>query len=152
MERLNTLMDQKELDLIRRIEQTRAAMGKKIDMLAEQLYDTFIGPKVAVEHLLENLQQAKQGMEATTVVAGNGAEPLHPVVGETIERVQTIFHLQEQTRRDPWQMLGSALVMGYVIGCLNPRAMLRGILIRHSGHAEPRNPPLQTGASSPVCS
>ena len=141
-------MDQREIDIKKDMNETRAAMGKKIDMIANRIHHTIVGPKLAADHLIENLSQAKKAMQATTSVTVNGTDPIHPAVAETIERVQAIFHLIEQTKREPWIMLGSALLMGYVIGSLNRGNVLT---IRHA-NSEVKNPGLQTVPSAALLS
>jgi hypothetical protein len=146
MERLSTLMDQKEIDLIHGIEQTRTDMGNKIDMLADRLHTTIAGPKVAADHLIENLQQAQHAMQTTSPGMADAPGAIHPAVGETILRVQAFFHLQEQVRREPWTMLISALLMGYVIGSINHGHLLT----LHHRHSEMRNPGLPQAAAAPA--
>ena len=117
-------------------------------MIANRIHHTIVGPKLAADHLIENLSQAKKAMQATTSATVNGTDPIHPAVAEAIERVQAIFHLIEQTKRKPWIMLGSALLMGYVIGSLNRGNVLT---IRHA-NSEVKNPGLQTAPSAALLS
>ena len=141
-------MDQREIDIKKDINETRAAMGRKIDMIANRIHHTIVGPKLAADSLIENLRQAKKAMQATTSITGNGTDPVHPAVAETIERVQAIFHVIEQTKREPWIMLGSALLVGYVIGSLNRGNVLT---VRHV-NSELKNPGLQNAASAALLS
>src|SRR5919108_4147410 len=108
-------MDQRKIDIKKDIDETRASMGKKIDMITHRIHHTIIGPKIAADTLIENLDQAEKAMQATTLAAVNGPNPAHAAVTETIERVQAIFYILERTRREPWIMLSSALLVGYVI-------------------------------------
>ena len=122
-------MDQEEIQIRRSINETRIAMGEKIDMIANRVYTTIAGPKIAADSLIENLVQAKKTMQEQTAVIDKGDKPIHHEVAETIERVKAILYLIERVNQDPWIMLGSALLVGYIIGSLN-----RGnsLAIRHT--------------------
>ena len=111
-------MDQTEIQLISKIEETRRAMGDKVDMIANRIHNTIIGPKIAADRLIENLNHARQAMQEAPAIADNGAHPVHQAVAETIERLKASIDLIEQVKREPWVMLGSAVVMGYVLGTL----------------------------------
>lgn len=139
-------MDQRESDIKKGIDETRASMSKKIDMIAHRIHHTIVGPKLAADTLIENLDQAQKAMRATTLAAVNGPNPAHAAVTETVARVQAIFYLLEQTKREPWIMLSSAVLMGYVIGCIN-----RGnVFTVRRTNSEVKNPGLRT-ATSPAC-
>jgi hypothetical protein len=112
-------MDQREIHLIRNIEETRRAMGDKIDMIANRIHNTIVGPKIAADRLIENLNHARLAMQQAPSTTDNGAHPIHQAVTETIERLKATIDLIEQVKRDPWVMLGSAVIMGYVLGTLN---------------------------------
>ena len=126
-------MDQTEIHLIRNIEETRKAMDAKIDMIVNRAHRTIVGPKIAADRLIENLSHAQKAMQEAPSTTHNGAHPIHRAVGEAIERVKATMCLIEQVKQDPWVMLGSALVMGYVLGSLN-----RGNLLSPY-HAQPED-------------
>jgi hypothetical protein len=115
MERLGTAMAQKEIQ-ISDIHATRRAMSEKIDMLANRLHSIVAGPKRAVDTCLENLRQAKQAIEASASVTAHNGTPVHRAVAETIEQTKACLHLSKGVDQDPWMMLGSALLMGYILG------------------------------------
>jgi len=123
-------MDQEEIQLRSSINETRIAMGEKIEIIANRVYTIIVGPKIAADNLIENLDQAKKSMqEQTLVVMDKDSEPIHHAVAETIERVKAILYLIERVNQDPWVMLGSALLVGYIIGSLNRGNLLA---IRHA--------------------
>jgi len=122
-------MDQEEIQIRRSINETRIAMGEKIDMIANRVYTTIAGPKIAADSLIENLVQAKKTMQEQTAVIDKGDKPIHHAVAETIERVKAILYLIERVNQDPWIMLGSALLVGYIIGSLN---RVNSLAIRHA--------------------
>lgn len=112
-------MDQREIHIKRDIDDTRSAMGEKIDMITNRIHNTIIGPKVAADNLIENLHEYRKAIEGTPSATGNGDDAIHQAVAATIERLKATINVIEQVKRDPWIMLASAVVMGYVIGNLN---------------------------------
>jgi ElaB/YqjD/DUF883 family membrane-anchored ribosome-binding protein len=122
-------MDQEEIQIRRSIDETRIAMGEKIDMIANRVHTTIEGPKIVADSLIENLVQAKKTMQEQETVIDNDHRPIHHAVAETIERVKAILYLIERVKQDPWSMLGSALLVGYIIGSLNRGNLLA---IRHA--------------------
>jgi ElaB/YqjD/DUF883 family membrane-anchored ribosome-binding protein len=128
-------MDQEEIRIKRNIDETRAAMDEKIDMIANRVYQIIKGPKIAADNLIENLAQAKKAMQEQTWLMDkcdmsmHRDMPMHQAVAETVERVQAISYLIERVNQNPWTMLGSALVVGYIIGSLNRGNLLT---IRHA--------------------
>ena len=119
IERLGTAMDQREIHIKRNIDETRRAMGEKIDMIANRIHNTIVGPKVAADNLIENLNEYRKAMQATTSATNNHANGIHRAVAEAIERLKATINISEQVKQDPWIMLASAVLMGYVIGNLN---------------------------------
>lgn len=124
-------MDQEGIQIKKSINETRIAMGEKIDMITNRVHDTIVGPKIAADNLIENLVQAKKAMQEQTLVIDKCDMPIHHAVAETIERVKAILYLIERVNRDPWIMFGSALLVGYIIGSLN-RGNLLAIRNAHS--------------------
>jgi hypothetical protein len=122
-------MGQEEIQIRRSIDETRIAMGEKIDMIANRVHDTIVGPKIAADNLIENLGQARKAMQEQTLVIDKCDMPIHHAVAETIERVKSILYLIERVNQDPWVMFGSALLVGYIIGSLNRGNLLA---IRHA--------------------
>ncbi len=122
-------MDQEEIQIIKNINETRIAMDEKIGMIANRVHTTIIGPKIVADSLIENLTHAKVIMQEQAAVIDNGDNPIQHAVTETIERVKTILYLIERVNQDPWIMMGSALLVGYIIGSLNRGNLLA---IRHA--------------------
>jgi hypothetical protein len=124
-------MDQEEIRIKRSINETRTAMDEKIGIIAHRVRHTLRGPKLAADNLIENLVQAKKAMQEQTLVIDKCDTPIHQAVAETAERVKAILYLIERVNQDPWIMLGSALLVGYIIGGLN-RGNLLAIRYAHS--------------------
>src|SRR5262245_461921 len=122
-------MDQEGIQLQRSINETRLAMGEKIDKIANRVHNTIVRPKIVADNLIENLEQARKVMQEQTLVTDKDDEPIHHAVAETIERAKAILYLLERVNQDPWIMFGSALLVGYIIGNLNRGNLLA---IRHA--------------------
>jgi len=146
-ERSGAAMDQRIFDIKRDIDQTRSAMGTKLEMISSRIHNTIVGPRKVVEGLMENLNQAKIAVQKATSVADNGANPTHHAVAETIEPVEpvkTTILLIKQVKQDPWTILGSALLLGYVIGSSNGGGL---IAMRHAPLAVAKTRRLHNPAS-----
>jgi hypothetical protein len=128
-------MVQEEIQISKNINDIRRAMDEKIEMIANRIHSTIVGPKIAADTLIENLVQAKKAMQEQTLVMDKDNEPIHRAVAETIERVKAILFLIERVNQDPWTMLGSALLVGYIIGNLN-RGNLLAIRHAHSDNVK----------------
>jgi hypothetical protein len=125
-------MDQEEIRIKKSINETRIAMDEKIELIAERVHHTIRGPKIAADNLIENLVQAKKAIQEQTLVIDKCDMPIQQAVAETVERVKAILYLIERVKQDPWIMLGSALLVGYIIGSLN-----RGNLLAiHHAHSD----------------
>lgn len=144
MERLGTAMAQKEIQ-ISDIHATRCAMSEKIDMIVNRLHSIVAGPKRAVDICLENLRQAKQAIEAPASVTAHNGTPVQRAVAETIEQAKACLHLSKGVEQDPWMMLGSAFLMGYILGSSRDGNSSTG----HRAYAEvKRSQALRTSTSS----
>jgi hypothetical protein len=137
-------MDQRIFDIKRDVDETRSAMGAKLEMISSRIHNTIVGPKRVVEGLMENFNQAKIAVQEATLVGDNSANPTSHAVAKTIEQVKTTIHLIDQVKQDPWTMLGSALLMGYAIGSLNGGELLA---IRHAPLAVEKTRQLHNPAS-----
>jgi hypothetical protein len=122
-------MDQEEIQIRKSINETRIAMGEKIDMITDRVRNTIAGPKIVADNLIENLAQGKKAMQEQTLVIDKCDIPIQHAVAETIERVKAILYLIERVNQDPWTMFGSALLVGYILGSLNRGNLLT---IRHA--------------------
>ena len=111
-------MDQTEISLKKDIDETRNAMEEKIEMIANRIHNTIVGPKIAIDNLIGNLDQARKAMQGTTSAMENGANTIQRAVVESTETAKATISLIDQVKHDPWIMLGSAVLIGYVIGNL----------------------------------
>lgn len=84
-------MDQREQEIIEDLEQTRASLAEKLELIEEKVQET---------------------VESATTTVGEAIE----TVGDTIGRVKRTLDLRYQIAQHPWLALGGAVVAGYVLG------------------------------------
>ena len=112
-------MDQKEAYIKQNIAETREAMSEKIEMIENHIYKAMEGPKSAIDTVLWNIDRFKGALEETKSAMDHSITHIDQAVDETLVRVKSTADLIGQVKQDPWIMVGSAILMGYVIGSLN---------------------------------
>jgi hypothetical protein len=127
-----TAMDQQELHLKKNIEETRQAMEEKINKIQGKVYKTVAGPKIVIDNLIETVEQAKIASQDSTLETNNSDEPVRRVIAEAMEKAKILTNIIEQVKRDPWTMLASGFMMGYVLGNLSPKR----VIARRRAHPE----------------
>jgi ElaB/YqjD/DUF883 family membrane-anchored ribosome-binding protein len=82
-------------DACHAIEDTRAAMTEKLDILEARVRETVEGAQSSVEEIVETVKDT---------------------VGETVETVKRTLDLPYQVDQHPWLMVGGATLAGYLLG------------------------------------
>ena len=115
------------------VEELRASLGDKLETLEEGIKDTWHGATAAttrmaagVKSAAETTAHAVQGAAETTAhaVQGAAATTVHAVQGaahSTSEAMEWAFDLPAHVRRNPWAMMGGAMLLGVVAGYLVSR-------------------------------
>jgi uncharacterized membrane protein len=111
-------MDQKESSLERDIEGTRAVMTEKIEMIESRMNETMDGTKSTINNVMEKIQGVQETIDNTKSTIDNILETIKSTMEETIERVKYTSKVIEEVDQNPWIMLGSAVLTGYVLGGL----------------------------------
>ena len=118
-------MDQRASDIRRDIEGAHAVMTEKIGMVEERAQETMEGVKStvdqAIDQAMEGFKQIQETVEGTKSAVDTIIESVKLTVDETIERVKTtadLADLIDQVQQHPWLMLGSAILLGYILGGL----------------------------------
>jgi hypothetical protein len=111
-------MDQSEGDIRRDIEGARAAMTEKIGIVAERTQETMEGVKSTVDQAMEGFKQVQETVAGAKSAADTLIESVKLTVDETVERVNTTADLLNQVQQHPWILLGSAILLGYILGGL----------------------------------
>ena len=117
-------MDQREGHIRKDIEETRAAMTEKIEMIEEHVHETMEGTKSTIDHVMENVQHVKETIEKAKSTVDNIIDTIKYTMDETLERVKHTTDLIEQVNQNPWIMFSSAIMVGYVLGSLKREVAL----------------------------
>ena len=112
-------MVQKEGSLEKDIEDTRAVMTEKIDMIEDRVNETMEGTKATIDNVMEKVKSVQETIDSAKSTIDNILETVKHTMEETIERVKYTSTVIEQVDQNPWIMLGSAVLTGYVLGGLN---------------------------------
>lgn len=112
-------MDQREAYIKQNIVETRDAMSEKIEMIENHIYKAMEGPKSAIDTVMWNIDRFKGALEETKSAMDLSIAHIDQAVDETLVRAKSTADLIGQVKHDPWIMVGSAILMGYVIGSLN---------------------------------
>ncbi len=112
-------MVQKESSLERDIEDTRAVMTEKIDMIENRMNETMEGTKSTINNVMEKVKGVQETIDSTKSTIDSILDTIKSTMEETIERVKYTSTVIEQVDQNPWIMLGSAVLTGYVLGGLN---------------------------------
>src|SRR5919108_6442542 len=114
-------MDQREreVDLEKDIEGTRAVMAEKIDMIEGRVHETMHGAKATVDNVMDTVKGVQETIDDVKSTIDNLLETIKHTMEETIERVKYTAAVIEQVDQNPWIMFGSAVLTGYVLSGLH---------------------------------
>jgi len=112
-------MAQKENDLEKDIEDTRAVMTEKLDMIEGRVHETMDGTKETIDNVVDKVKGVQETINDAKSTVDNLLETIKHTMEETIERVKYTATIIEQVDQNPWIMFGSAVLTGYVLSGLN---------------------------------
>jgi hypothetical protein len=112
-------MDQRESHTGKDIEDTRAVMAEKIEMIEERVHETMEGTKSTIDNVMDKVKGVQETIEGAKSTIDNLLETIQQTVEETIERAKYTADLIEQVNQNPWLMFGSAILTGYILSSLN---------------------------------
>jgi ElaB/YqjD/DUF883 family membrane-anchored ribosome-binding protein len=99
--------DEHELEVIReRMEETRTALGDKVDVLENTILGTVQTATSAVADTVETVKETV----AETV------ETVKEKVEDTVESVKDTFNVRKHVERHPWLALGCSVATGFLAG------------------------------------
>ncbi len=101
-------MDQRESDIRQDIEETRAAMAEKIGMVEERVQETAAEVKSTVDSAMEGFKQVQETVE-------EAKSALDKLIESVKETANDMF---DEVKKNPWLMVGSAGLLGYILGSL----------------------------------
>jgi ElaB/YqjD/DUF883 family membrane-anchored ribosome-binding protein len=133
------------------IDDTRAAMTEKLEMLEERVWETVEDAQSSVEDMVENVKElvdttveaVRQGVEGAQATVEDIVENVKETVGDTVATVQRTFDLHYQMEQHPWLLFGGATVVGYLLGSWGGGSTSAAV----STH-DPRLSPASTTAAS----
>lgn len=111
------------------IVQTRSAMTEKLEMLEERVRETVESARSTVEDIVENVKETVDETVGTVKeTVGDAKSTVEDIVGnvrgtmdDTVSRVKQSFDLRYQVEQRPWFMVGSSILVGYLLGSLGRR-------------------------------
>jgi uncharacterized membrane protein len=112
-------MVQKESNLEKDIEDTRTVMTEKIDQIEGRVHATMEGTKETIDNVMDRVRGVQETIDSAKATIDNLLETIKHTMEETIERVKYTSSVIEQVDQNPWIMLGSAVLTGYVLGGLS---------------------------------
>ena len=112
-------MAQRESHLEKDIEETRAIMTEKIDMIEGRVTETMDDTKATIDNVMEKVKGVQETIDNAKSTVDNLLETIKQTMEETIERVKYTTAIIEQVDQNPWIMFGSAILTGYVLSNLN---------------------------------
>jgi uncharacterized membrane protein len=112
-------MVQRQNDLEKDIEDTRAVMTGKIDMIEGRVHETMEGTQTTINNVMDKVKDVQVTIEDAKATIDNILETIKHTMEETIERVKYTATVIEQVDQNPWIMFGSAVLTGYVLGGMN---------------------------------
>jgi iron-sulfur cluster repair protein YtfE (RIC family) len=111
-------MDQREDNLRQDIEDTRASMTEKIEMIENRVHETMDGTKSTIDNVMDNVKRVQGTVEHTKVTIDNVLETIKESMNEAIERAKYTADLIDQVHKNPWIMFGCAILTGYALSSI----------------------------------
>lgn len=106
------------------IEDKRASMSEKLELLEERVRDTLEETRSTVEGIVENVKETvdetvdavKETVEGARSTVDNFMENVKETMDDTATMVKKSFDLPYQVEQHPWVMLGGSVLVGYLLG------------------------------------
>jgi ElaB/YqjD/DUF883 family membrane-anchored ribosome-binding protein len=113
-------VDQTEAHILRDIEDTRAAMTAKIGMIQERVDETVEETSSTVVNMvdtvMEQVKRVQNMIENLTSTAEATIAQIQDTTHEALTRGHPGSELITDIQRRPWVMMGTAVLMGYILG------------------------------------
>ena len=105
------------------IEETRASMTEKLELLEERVRDTLEETKTAVDDIVENVKgtvdetvdAVRETVDGAKSTVENIVENVKETMDDTVTKVKQSFDLRYQVEQHPWLMLGGSVVAGSLL-------------------------------------
>lgn len=96
------------------MEETRASLQDKLEVLEQQVINTVQDASQTVENVKDTMEAVKDTVQGT-------AETVKETVQDTVQSVKDTLSIDRQVREHPWAMLAGAAVVGFLGGRLLQR-------------------------------
>jgi len=112
------------------MEETRASMTEKLELLEERVRETLEETKSAVEDIVENVKGTvdetvgvvKETVDGAKSTVEDIVENVKGTMDDTVTTVKHTFDLSYQANQHPWVFFGGAVLVGASsVACCNPR-------------------------------
>jgi ElaB/YqjD/DUF883 family membrane-anchored ribosome-binding protein len=108
------------------IEEKRASMTEKLEMLEERVRETVESAKSTVEDIMENVKETVDETVGTVKETVGDArstvegivENVKDTMDDTVTMVKQSFDFNYQMDQHPWLMLSGSVLIGYLVGSL----------------------------------
>jgi ElaB/YqjD/DUF883 family membrane-anchored ribosome-binding protein len=111
-------MDQRENQLQHEIAATREAMDEKIAMIEARVHEALDGARHTVDSLMGSFERIQQTVTQTKTTVDSLMEAVEAATSEAADNVRSAATLIQQVKQRPWLTLGSAVLVGYILGSL----------------------------------
>jgi len=117
------------------MEETRASMTEKLELLEERVRETLEETKSAVEDIVENVRDTvdetvgvvKETVEGTKSTVEDIVENVKGTMDDTVTTVKQTFDLSYQAKEHPWVFFGGAVLLGgFLSNLLQPQPRTNG--------------------------
>jgi len=130
-------------EVIRReMEETRASLAEKLEVLEKKVTDTVEEATEAVSETVESVKETVAGtVETVKETVESTVETVKENVQSTFESVYDTLNLSAQVERHPWLMVGGSVVVGFLGGYLASSSDRRSTGSSSAGRSEPASEP-----------
>jgi ElaB/YqjD/DUF883 family membrane-anchored ribosome-binding protein len=109
-------MDQRTRHTQRYIEDRQAVMTEARGTVEHQVQEAAEQIKSTVDHALGSFTQVPATVDQAKATVEETLESIKGTVHETFERVKPVADLLDHVQQNAWRMLGSAILLGYILG------------------------------------
>jgi hypothetical protein len=112
-------MHQREIAIKQDIEETRAAMDRKIEMIENRVHGKVEEAKSTVDAVIDKVKHVHETVLGAKSKVDDIIESASIAMDETVERAQYTTYLVREVNQSPWITFGSAVLLGYILGHLS---------------------------------
>jgi ElaB/YqjD/DUF883 family membrane-anchored ribosome-binding protein len=102
----------------RNIAEQQAVMTETMGRVEERVQETVEGLMSTVHSAMEGFKQIQETVDGAKAAVDEMLDSVKGTVNETVERVKPTADLLDYVQQNPWLLMGSAILMGYILGSL----------------------------------